>query len=168
MEPRRHPTGAHLNAELSREEVVLLTNGVSWYLRSHLAVDRQCLEGVTPRTILGLFPVGERRFAMDLRDLRATLGTKLHPDRLLVALLFGLLAVFGGLGSVATALAVVGSVAFLLLGFNAVVRIHDQTSAPVVVPVCLAHLPRARRFLTTVLVRSSALRAMPIQEPRGD
>lgn len=148
--------------------MVLLTNGVSWYLRSHLAVDRRRLEGTTPRTVLGLIPIGVHRFEADLRHLRVVLGTKLYPDRLLVAALLGLLSLSGLLGTVATALLGAGAVAFVLLGFVAVIRIHDQETRPIVVPVCLAHLPRARRLLGLIRVRSSALRAMPIQESGDD
>lgn len=168
MGPRRHQSSARTQEEPARRQVVLLTNGVSWYLRSHLMIDRHNLEGTTPRTMLGLLPIGERRFAVNLRDVRATLGTKLHPDRLLVALLLGLWGAFGGLGTAPRAIVIVGAVAFLLLGFIAAIRIEDQSSRPVIVPVCLAHLPRARRFVTLVTVRSSALRAMPIQEPGND
>lgn len=148
--------------------MVLLTNGISWYLRSHITVDRRSLEGTTPRTILGLIPVGQHRFEGDLDHVQAALGTKLYPDRLLVAALLGVLALSGLLGTVATALIGVGAVAFLLLGFVAVIRIHDQATRPVVVPVCLAHLPRARRLLDLIAVRSSALRAMPIQDSSDD
>ena len=116
MGPRPGPSTVQSGAEPSEASVVLITNGVSWYLRSRLAVDGEKLTVITPRTILGLVPIGTRRFAVGLPDLETVaIGSKLNPDRLVVAGAFGLAAAFGGLGTVGTLLCSVGAVALLLL-----------------------------------------------------
>lgn len=159
MEPRPGPSTVQSGADPAEASVVLITNGVSWYLRSRLAVDREKLTVITPRTILGLVPIGTRRFAVGLPDLETVaIGSKLNPDRLAVAAGFGLAAAFGGLGTVGTLLCSVGAVAFLLLAVIAVLRIESSNHPPAAVPVCLAHLRRARRFIADIELRSMAYR----------
>jgi hypothetical protein len=136
-------------------EVTLLTNGVSWYLRSFLAVDGVRISVTTPRIVLGLVSIGSRRFVVNLRDLRhISIATKLNPDRFAVAVGLGLASAFGGFGLIFGILFGVGAVAMLLLSFIAVVRIEERNEKARTVPVCLAHLPRARRFLADVELRS--------------
>ncbi|NNC93085.1 MAG: hypothetical protein HKN80_11420 [Acidimicrobiia bacterium] len=147
----------------------LITNGVSWYLRSRLTVDRGQIEGTTPRTILGLVPVGKSRFIIDLSDLTdVRIATKLNPDRMIVATILGLAAVLGGFGPVATLLCTVGAIAFLLLGFIAVVRLAARDQPVVAVPVCLANLGRARRFISDVELRTIAAPHPPAARPADD
>ncbi len=157
MDSRPEPEAFRPGIEPLEVEVVLLTNGVSWYLRSRLVLGRQSLRVTTPRTILGLVPIGYGRYGIELTRVDdVTIGTKLNPDRMLVAAVLAIAAVFGGFGPLGTVLCTVGAIAFLLLGFIAVVRIEEQNRPVRTVPVCLAHLPRARRFIAEVELRSMA------------
>lgn len=150
MHARQTPMSELRRGRAPIAEAVLLTNGVSWYLRSRLWADRTSIVVETPRTILGLVPIGMRSFTTPL-DGRTSLSLswRVHPERLAVSAALALLAAAGP-GPVGTVLTVVGAVAFLLLGIIAVVRIERVDSAPATVPVCLAHLPRARRFIEEV------------------
>jgi hypothetical protein len=154
---RPEPLAVRPGVELDEANVELLTNGVSWYLWSSLAVDHRQLKVATPRTILGLVPIGKHRFTVDLRDLVAlTIGTKLNPDRVFAAVVLALAAALGWFGTPGTVLCGVGALAFCLLGLIAVVRIEAHDRPARTVPVCLAHLPRARRFIAAVELRSMA------------
>ncbi len=162
VESRLESSEIQSGDQRSEVSVVLLTNGVSWYLRSGLTVDQRQLRVTTPRTILGLIPVGKRRLAVDLLELSTvSLGTKLNPGRMIVAAALGLAAAFGGFGAIVTAACSVAAVAFLLLGFIAVVRIEERNRPASTVPVCLANLPRARRFIAEVELRSVVAHQSP-------
>jgi hypothetical protein len=135
--------------------VSLLTNGVTWYLRSSLESDELGLRASTPRTFLGFLPIGTKRFDRRLDEVRGvTLGAKLFPERLLVAIGLALVAVFADLGTLGTVIVIVATVAMLLLSYIAVLRIEPTDGSRFVVPVCLAHLGRAKRFGAAATVRS--------------
>lgn len=137
--------------EAPAAHVSLLTNGVTWYLRSSAHLEAGRLEVVTPRTLLGFIPVGSKRLGLTTaRVRRIALGTKLYPDRLVVAVGLALLAIFADLGTVGTVLVAVATVAMLLLSLIAVIRIDGGGERSFIVPICLAHIPRARRFAQTV------------------
>lgn len=138
----------------------LITNGVTWYLRSSLEVDGSALRVSTPRTLLGFLPIGTRRLDSDLDDVtRAALGVKVFPDRSIVAVGLALIAVLGNLGTVGTAVLAVATVAMLLLSVIAVLGIELNDGSRFIVPVCLAHLGRTRRFAADVEARLGPARA---------
>jgi hypothetical protein len=146
-------------AEPPTRRVSLLTNGVTWYLRSSLDLESGRVRVTTPRTFLGFVPFGTKRLEMGAAELQhISLGAKLYPERLIAAVALGLLAVFGNFTAVGTVLAAVGGVAMLLLSFIAVIRIEGAGRRPFIVPVCLAHLPRARRF-TAGVERAAAMQS---------
>ncbi len=150
MEPEFEPSASRSGTERRVAEASLITNGVTWYLRSRLSVDDQRLSVATPRTIFGVIPTGRHRFTLDLGELTpVAIGTRFYPERLGVAVTLAAAAVLVK-PALGTVLLGVGAVAFLLLSFIAVVRIERPTVGRDTVPVCLAHLPRARRFLADV------------------
>lgn len=131
--------------------VSLLTNGVTWYLRSTIRVAEGRLVVVTPRTFLGFLPIGVRRLESPIRHLnRIRLGTKLFPERLAVAVGLGLVALFAQFATVGVVVLVLATVAMLLLSFVAAIRIEQDDRPPFIVPVCLAHLGRARHMVEEV------------------
>lgn len=138
-------------------DVSLITNGISWYLRSTVRLDKARLAVTTPRTVLGLIPMGTDSFDVAFAELRRiSIGSRLHPDRLLVAVALALLGAFGSFGAPATAGLVVGAVAMALLSFIAVIRIEEVGLKDRTIPICLAHIPRARRLLAEVEGRAAA------------
>lgn len=149
------PTGA--GVEFSPVETSILTNGVTWYMRSRLAVDDRLMRVATPRTVLGFLPIGTKNFEVDLNEVRgASVGSRLYPERLVVAIGLALLAVLGDFSTVTTILLGVATLAMLLLSFIAVLRIEAKPERPFIVPVCLAHIPRARRVVAEIEERSAA------------
>jgi hypothetical protein len=139
-----------------RTDVSILTNGVTWYMRSTVAADGDRLRATTPRTVLGFLPTGMKQLDEDLRDVaRIAVGTKLYPDRLAVALGLGLLAWLVDLGALGTIIVAFAAVGMLLLSFIAVLRIDVRSGRSFLIPVCLAHLGRAKRFVADVEVRSA-------------
>lgn len=130
-----------------RVETSLITNGVTWFLRSTLVADHTSVSAVTPRTVLGLIPVGVETWAVRpdaITDVRV--GAKLHPDRLAAAAVLALLAIFADVAPVVTAILVVATVAMALVSFIAVLRIEVRDGTTRTVPICLIHIPRAAAF----------------------
>lgn len=145
---------AETGGELAPARVSLITNGVTWYLRSSLEVDGSALRVSTPRTVLGFLPIGTRHLDSDLGDVkRAALGVNVFPVRLIVAIGLALIALFGNLGTVITVGFTIATVAMLLLSVIAVLRIELNDESRFIVPVCLAHLRRAGRFVADVEAR---------------
>lgn len=134
----------------SERQVSLLTNGVTWYLRSSIFVSDDRLRVETPHTILGFIPIGTKRLDADLGHVRgSSLGPHLYPGRLAVA--FGLLvAAFVLDWSPLAVSALVAGAAMLLLSVIAVMRIDQVGGERFLVPVCLAHLGRASRVVEAV------------------
>jgi hypothetical protein len=127
---------------------------VTWFLRSTLIVDDTRLTVTTPRTVLGLIPVGVEHWAVYTRFLAGIrIGAKLHPDRLAAAVVLALLAGFAEVATAATVLLVVGTVVMLLLSFVAVLRVEGRDGTVRTVPICLIHIPRATRFAADVETR---------------
>ncbi len=134
-----------------RFETSLITNGVTWFLRSALVVDDTRLTVVTPRTLLGLVPVGIDKWSLDTHSLAGTrVGAKLHPDRLAAAMVLVLLTVFAEIAVPASVVLVIGAVAMLLVSLVAVLRVESQDGTVHTVPICLIHIPRARRFAAVI------------------
>lgn len=78
----------------SMQWVSLLTNGITWYLRSSILVAPGRARIDTPRTTLGFIPVGRKRLDSELDHVtRSGLGPHLYPGRLAIGL--GLLAIGG-------------------------------------------------------------------------
>jgi hypothetical protein len=127
---------------------------VTWYLRSSLALDGSALRVSTPRTVLGFLPIGTRQLDSDLDNVaRAALGVKVFPDRLIVAAGLALIAAFGNLGTIGTVVLAIATLAMLLLSVIAVLRVDLDDGSRFIVPVCLAHLGRAGRFVADVEAR---------------
>ncbi len=158
MEPQHSPTAnTRAGSAAPLLEVSLITNGVSWYLRSRLAVGRAGLTVATPRTVLGLVPVGTRRLEAPLGDVEAiALGVGIRLDRLAAAGLLTAALVTGRLERLPAVFVGVGAIALVLLGVHAAMKIRLVDRAGLDVPVCLAHLSRARRFIAGVESRLSA------------
>ncbi len=133
--------------EFASSRVSLITNGVTWYLRSSLELDDSALRISTPRTVLGFVPIGTRQLESNLHGARrAAIGVKVFPERLIVAVVLALIAVLANLGTAFTVVFAVATVAMLLLSVIAVLRVELNDGSRFIVPVCLAHLGRAGRF----------------------
>jgi hypothetical protein len=134
--------------------VSLITNGVTWYLRSSLELGGSALRVSTPRTLLGFLPTGTKQLDSDLDDVtRAALGVKVFLERLVVAGVLAAIALFANLATVGTIVFTIATVAMLLLSVIAVLRVEMNDGSRFIVPVCLAHLGRAKRFVTDVEAR---------------
>ena len=145
---------AEAGGEFAPTGVSLITNGVTWYLRSSLELGGSALRVSTPRTLLGFLPTGTRRLDSDLDAVRrAAIGVKVFLERLVVAGVLASIAVFANLGTVGTVAFTIGAVAMLLLSVIAVLRVDLRDGSRFIVPVCLAHLGRAGRFATDVEAR---------------
>ena len=140
------------NAAATR--VSLISNGVTWYLRSSLEADGAGLRISTPRTVLGFLPIGTRLLDSDLDNVaRAALGVKVFPDRLVAAAGLAVIAIFANPGTIGTFVLAIATLAMLLLSVVAVLRVDSDDGSRFIVPVCLAHLGRARRFVADVEAR---------------
>ena len=108
----------------------------------------------TPRTLLGFLPTGTRQLDRDLNDVtRAAIGVKVFSDRLIVAVVLAAIAAFANLGTVGTIVFTIATVAMLLLSVIAVLSVELKDGSRFIVPVCLAHLGRAGRFVTDLEAR---------------
>ncbi|MFC2177140.1 hypothetical protein ACFLRH_01855 [Actinomycetota bacterium] len=140
--------------------VSLITNGVTWYLRSALESDTSVLHISTPRTLLGFLPIGTKQLDSDLNAVaRAAIGVKVFPDRLLVAIALASIALLANLGTIGTVVLAIATVAMLLLSVIAVLRVELTDGSRCIVPVCLAHLGRAGRFADDLEARLGPARA---------
>ena len=117
---------------------VLRTNTLSFYLRSRLVLEPEALRVTTPRTILGLVPIGSLGRTVPLDDLGAVrTGIVVHADRVLVAAALLGIAGFGGLPWPATLVLAAIAVTLLFLGIALGMRIDDRARVQLSVPVCV-------------------------------
>ncbi len=134
----------------------LLTNGVTWYLRSSILVSDERVHVDTPRTFLGFLPIGRKRLDAHLGVVEGcSLGPHLYPVRLAVAV--GLLATVIVLDwGLLRAIVLAAAIGMLLLSLVAVIRIDQADGERFVVPVCLAHLGRASRVVSAINLRKGS------------
>lgn len=132
------------------QPVLLLTNGVTWYLRSSVVVSGERVRVDTPRTFLGFFPLGRDVLDSDLGLITGSkLGAHLYPARLAVGVALLVAAALLGWSSLTPAV-LAAAVGMLLLSLIAVIRIERVGLEPFLVPVCLAHLGRASRVVDAI------------------
>jgi hypothetical protein len=117
---------------------ILRTNTMSFYLRSRLVLDADALHVTTPRTILGLVPIGTRTWDIPLERLAGVrITVVVRIERVLVAAALLAVAIFVGLPWLATmALAAVAAI-LLFLGVALGMRMKDRDGARLTVPVCV-------------------------------
>lgn len=151
---RHTDRSAETGGGVGATRVSLITNGVTWYLRSSLELGGSDLLISTPRTVLGFLPVGTRKLDSGFEEIeRSAIGVKVFPERLIVAVALAAIAGFANLGTVGTVGFAIATVAMLLLSVIAVLRVELADGSRFVVPVCLAHLGRARQFVADLEAR---------------
>lgn len=111
---------------------------MSFYLRSRLLLHADALNVTTPRTILGLVPIGTRTWDIPLERLAGVRTTVVvRIERVLVAAALLAVAIFTGLPWLATvALAAVAAI-LLFLGVALGMRFEERDGGKFTVPVCV-------------------------------
>jgi hypothetical protein len=133
----------------------LISNSVTPYLRTRVAVDGGQLRLDYWRIALGLAPGRRVRVTVPLEDVvEVRVAASVHLDRLVVGVALATVGVLVH-GPTAVMIAVrVVALAMLLVGVTACLRVRT-TSRRDDAPICLREVPRARRLAELIGVRAA-------------